>query len=391
MRCALKAMIPLTNKYWGDEKMPVFTSANWASKQNPSGKKMMFCPYCGTKLDDGARFCKNCGEAISGNDQGDRKFRDKEPLSGNPTERKTVYEGYVYKCPNCGEVLDSFAVNCPTCGYELRGSAATSSVQRLYWELNRAVTAEQKAMIIRNYPIPNSKEDIIEFMILASSNIGGELDNGVFEAWIAKFEQAYQKAQLTLKNDPVFSQIEEIYEKTEKTIALEKISHSTANAGNMVKTYFHAMPNPVFAIVAVFLIFFNLIRLFNGQFSGIDIIFDAILLSVAYNLTEEKAKKAKRESDDLERTSETYDDKIKVPPAIVTGTSENYVVIETLFTQAGFRNVRSIPLHDLTFGVKNKPGTVDKITINGKELSSYLRKKFDADIPIVITYHSMRN
>lgn len=340
---------------------------------------MPFCVNCGQEIKEGTNFCTNCGTAV---------VPHHKPESN---ERKTFYDGEIRKCPNCGEIIDSFVVNCPSCGYELRGSAATSSVQRLYWELNRAVTAEQKAMMIRNYPIPNSKEDIIEFMILASSNIGGEPDDGVFEAWIAKFEQAYQKAQISLQNDPAFTQIEEIYERTEKTIALEKISHSTANAGNMVKTYFHAMPNPVFAIIAVFLVIFNLIRLFNGQFAGIDIIFDAIILSVAYNLTEKKAKKAKRESNGSESISETYEDKIKVPPTIVEGTSENYVVIETMFAQAGFRNVRSIPLNDLTFGVRNKPGTVDKITINGKELSLCLRKKFDADVPIVITYHSMRN
>lgn len=31
--------------------------------------KKQFCPYCGTKLDEGARFCKNCGEAICGDAQ----------------------------------------------------------------------------------------------------------------------------------------------------------------------------------------------------------------------------------------------------------------------------------------------------------------------------------
>lgn len=340
---------------------------------------MSFCVNCGQEIKEGSKFCTNCGSAVIPH----------QKLENN--ERKTFYDGEIRKCPNCGEIIDSFVVNCPSCGYELRGSTATSSVQRLYWELNRAATIEQKILVIRNYPIPNAKEDIIEFMILASSNISGEADNGVFEAWIAKFGQAYQKAKITLQNDSAFTQIQEIYEKTEKTIALGKISHSTANAGNMVKTYFRAMPNPVFAIIVVFLVIFNLIRLFNGQFAGIDIIFDAVVLSVAYNLTEKKAKKAKRESRASESASETYEGKIKVPRAIIKGTSENYFVIETMFVQAGFRNVRSVPLNDLILGVKNRPGTVDKITINGKELLSYFRRKFDADVLIVITYHSMRS
>ena len=30
----------------------------------PPRKATRFCSYCGTKLDEGARFCKNCGEPI---------------------------------------------------------------------------------------------------------------------------------------------------------------------------------------------------------------------------------------------------------------------------------------------------------------------------------------
>ena len=42
--------------------------------------------------------------------------------------------------------------------------------------------------MIRNFPIPNAKEDIIEFMILASSNILGEDERDIYVAWIVKFE-----------------------------------------------------------------------------------------------------------------------------------------------------------------------------------------------------------
>ena len=361
--------------------------------------KMQFCPYCGTKLDKGVRFCKNCGEPViqvqehtdeilfNQEAKTEAKTPKEEQVSEDPrTQRKTVYDGELHKCPNCGETLRAFIAFCPSCGYELRGSTVTSSVQKFYQALKRTTSIEQKISMIRNYPIPNAKEDIIEFIFLASSNIKGEANKGIFEAWVAKYEQAYQKAQITLKNDSAFTQIEEIHEKTEKAIALEKISHTTATASNVAKSYFRMMPNPVFAIIAFFLIIFNLARLFSGQFAGIDIIFDAIILSVAYNLTAKKAKNANITGEDLE----IRENKIKVPSAIINGTENNYVVIETMLVQAGFRNVQVVPLNNLTLGVRNKPGTVDRITVNGKELSSYLRKKFDADSSIVITYHSMR-
>ena len=115
--------------------MAAFTLGNGASQQHSSDKKVMFCPYCGTKLDDGARFCKNCGEAVSDTAEQIPKAQQTEAPDGNPSERKTVYEGYIHKCPNCGEVLDSFAVNCPTCGYELRGARASSAVKEFSLKL----------------------------------------------------------------------------------------------------------------------------------------------------------------------------------------------------------------------------------------------------------------
>ena len=366
--------------------------------------KVQFCPYCGTKLDEGARFCKNCGEPMlqaqqpangtSASEDLNIKTRppkvdqDKEDTR---TKRKTVYEGELHKCPNCGEVLKAFELNCPACGYELRGSTATNSVQQLYWELNRLTSTEQKTIAIRNYPIPNAKEDIIEFMILASSNISGEANKSIFEAWVAKFEQAYRKAQITLQNDSAFSQIEEIYEKTEKAITKEKLSHTTASAGNMLIRCFKIMPNPVFAIVAVLLVIFNVTRLINGQFSGVDIIFDVIILWVTYGITgKENRKKAQLKQTDTPNTQEVEVHTVKVPFAVVGGTTQNYAVVESMFINAGFKNVKSVPLNDLTFGLTKKVGSVDTITVNGKDLSSYFRRKFDSNVQVLITYHSLR-
>ena len=93
--------------------------------------KKQFCPYCGTKLDEGARFCKNCGEAICGDAQEMHRASNERAYTGNPTERKTVYEGYIHKCPNCGEVMESFLTVCPTCGYEIRDVRSASSVREL--------------------------------------------------------------------------------------------------------------------------------------------------------------------------------------------------------------------------------------------------------------------
>ena len=129
---------------------------------------MVFCSNCGEKLNDGAKFCHACGASTS----------------GIPTQQKREqeYAGKIIKCPNCGEVLDSFVTVCPACGYELRGSSASSSVREFAMKLDNAATDAKKVSIIRNYPVPNTKEDIFEFMILASTNIIGEQQKKVFDA-----------------------------------------------------------------------------------------------------------------------------------------------------------------------------------------------------------------
>ncbi len=159
---------------------------------------MPFCTNCGSEVADNAKFCNNCGSAVG------QPYKSKQ--------RETVYEGNIHKCPHCGETLDSFAASCPACGYEIRGKKAADSVQEFYSDLRTTRTTVQKDHMIRNFPIPNAKEDIIEFMILASSNILGEDERDIYEAWIAKFEQAYQKAQLLFSNDSDFEKIQRIYD-----------------------------------------------------------------------------------------------------------------------------------------------------------------------------------
>ena len=82
---------------------------------------MAFCINCGQRLVDDAKFCANCGT----------------PAANDNTKRKTVYDGELHKCPNCGELLNSFSSSCLSCGYELRGTEATSSVKELSYKLEQ--------------------------------------------------------------------------------------------------------------------------------------------------------------------------------------------------------------------------------------------------------------
>lgn len=236
--------------------MAAFTSGNGVSQQHSSDKKVMFCPYCGTKLDDGARFCKNCGEAVSDTAEQIPKAQQTEAPDGNPSERKTVYEGYIHKCPNCGEVLDSFAVNCPTCGYELRGARASSAVKEFSLKLEAiesrreyekplgpfavlnaqqrvSKTDEQKISLIKSFSVPNTKEDMLEFMILATSSMNMRIydstntsvsksEKEINAAWFSKVQQVYEKAKRSYSTDSIFAEIQTLYDSCNAEIKKSK-------------------------------------------------------------------------------------------------------------------------------------------------------------------------
>lgn len=165
---------------------------------------MTYCPKCGTPLVNGAAFCSACGAAAVQKD----------------ARREEVYEGVVRRCPNCGEILNAFSATCPSCGFELRGVEASGRVNNLAIKLESIDNAEEKNNLIRNFYIPNTKEDIYEFFILATSNIeaGGEST----DAWYAKLDQAYKKASLVFGEGEEFERLKELYSKTDRARIIKK-------------------------------------------------------------------------------------------------------------------------------------------------------------------------
>ncbi len=183
---------------------------------------MPFCTKCGKEIQQGAKFCAGCGMPTSNN------------VNRESNKRGFVYEGEIHKCPNCGEVLGTFVVVCPTCGYELRGTSNSDFVREFAAKIDNAQTDVQRVNIIRSYPVPNTKEDIFEFMILASTNITGEQQKEVFDAWLVKFEQSYQKAQLVIKDSSDMARIKTIYDKMHKQIGKEKLLRNAKVVGDTI-------------------------------------------------------------------------------------------------------------------------------------------------------------
>ena len=163
----------------------------------------MYCSKCGSELREGALFCPACGAAAQ-----------KEGV----TSRQEVWDGAIHKCPLCGEVLPSFTATCPACGYELRESAAASSVRAFAERLMGARDARERAIAIAAFPVPNTKEDITEFLILTAANITRCDDDEEYEAWRVKFEQCSSKARL-ISGGQVQEGVSSVIEDAERAIA----------------------------------------------------------------------------------------------------------------------------------------------------------------------------
>ena len=182
---------------------------------------MPFCSNCGMEVSGDAKYCSRCGASVN------------EAQVETAGTREEIYTGKLLKCPNCGEILKSFEVSCPSCGYEIRETRPASSVHELTKKLehldahkqakdygiieqafrNEIInkTDKQKIELIKTFSIPNTKEDILEFLILASSNVNpyatSQVEKAISDAWQSKYDQAYQKAKYSFGNSVEFNGI----------------------------------------------------------------------------------------------------------------------------------------------------------------------------------------
>ena len=206
---------------------------------------MAFCSECGSELELNAKFCKVCGKKVG------------EESTSNNTNNVSSGNVKMVNCPRCGNPIDSFVAVCPYCGCEIRNATANSAVKEFERELEQIeetkkpssmigeaalamlgvaggtnITDQKIANLIANYPVPNNKEDIMEFLIMAVSNIDEAAYDKTFSgyganstgkqaitaAWISKYNQMYQKARLMFPEEKQLDEINKMYEAKQKKI-----------------------------------------------------------------------------------------------------------------------------------------------------------------------------
>ncbi len=186
----------------------------------------------------------------------------------NDSKRRITYDGEIHKCPNCGEVINSFVSICPACGFELNGKNVASSLlafiekvnecdkriantphsktgwtswsksKRVWWvvlnvlflciplviylvwplvriKATPKLSTEEKQMVslIENFPFPNDRESILAALVYTKEKIdfiSKEKANRKsaywMRLWCAKAEQLKQKADMLFPNDVIAKQ-----------------------------------------------------------------------------------------------------------------------------------------------------------------------------------------
>lgn len=166
--------------------------------------------------------------------------------------QKTNKEGDVKKCPSCGAPVESFKTKCADCGHEYRGSKSSNSASQLFVELTKIEDEERNrprekvsffnidggnfymeqsianriSTTVSSFPVPNTKEDIFEFLAVALPQTKIKLQKLMFKtapidrpkeiiknAWQSKCEQVIMKARMSMKDDRKTLEEIEVYAK----------------------------------------------------------------------------------------------------------------------------------------------------------------------------------
>ena len=156
------------------------------------------------------------------------------PIPNFPSSSKY---GTLKKCPNCGEVVKAGTAVCSSCGLEFSGIGAVNSVERFSEKIaeiekqyplvekedREGISPRASAItsLIANFPIPNSKEDLLEFIVFTESkflhlNNSTESEVAILRAYKAKYIESVEKAKIYFGDDPQFNSIFYKYEKNKK-------------------------------------------------------------------------------------------------------------------------------------------------------------------------------
>jgi hypothetical protein len=173
----------------------------------------------------------------------------KKELSHSQSSKENTSNkaGDIKKCPSCGAPVESFNTKCAECGHEFRGIEASKTISTLFEKLDSIekerdtiklgglagllggldeaskhmqideIITRKKAALIRNFPIPNTREELLELLHFIHPKINNKAssDNN-FNDWKARFNEIIGRAKFAYKNDKSMLAELQLYENTAK-------------------------------------------------------------------------------------------------------------------------------------------------------------------------------
>lgn len=147
---------------------------------------------------------------------------EKAKKAAKPAKEK---RGNVVHCPACGALVEAGSTRCKECGYVFTNVEANSSAERFAKELAVIIDKHKDARtdrekeqrdretneFIKNFPIPTSKEDMLEF--IASMDARRRSNSEYQNAYGTKYKECITKAKVLFIGDP---ELEKLFAQTEK-------------------------------------------------------------------------------------------------------------------------------------------------------------------------------
>lgn len=178
-------------------------------------------------------------------------------------------QGSIKKCPACGAPLGAFVSTCKSCGHELSDIEANKSITTLvgkFEEIEKSVEEKglvqksrekeiiaKKARVIRDFPIPNSREDLQQLIYFIQPKIIDSVKpDPNLEDWKAKFSEVLNRAKNAYKGD---SRALAEFDRIEKSL------NSTLAGGLQIK----AKRNPLIAVALVVLLAVGIFAFISSQ------------------------------------------------------------------------------------------------------------------------------
>ena len=190
-------------------------------------------------------------------------------------------------CPGCQQIVAAFSSTCSNCGFEFRNIEANKSVETLSRKLEEVITeCEKKSYknmvgrgygneeearkddiiakqrdVIKNFPIPNTREDILELLhfISPKTKVSFTSDRNL-TAWRNKFSEIISRGKTAFSNDKkLFAEIEK-FENQQKVSGFHK--------GILLLSGLYSTARSAVGLVVIFLVVglgFGLYNLFGNS------------------------------------------------------------------------------------------------------------------------------